>query len=246
MYKLLTFFLSFILFIGGTTNATTTNSSSTPVVWGSKVSPFVRKVLVTMEYKGLPYQNKEILPTVILVALKQEVPVEFSQVSPLGKIPAYQEGSFSVADSAVILAYLEKSHPENSLYPQDPQLFARALWLEKYGDTVFSTMTHVVIVELLIKPEVLKEETDKVAVQKAIEQDLPPILDYLEKQLKAPEAGRYLVGNQLTVADIGVATHLISLKLLNVEIDSKKWPEVAAYLKRILEEPSFKKVLQGS
>jgi glutathione S-transferase len=239
MYKLLTLFLAFALFIGGTTSA-----AETPVIWGAKVSPFVRKVLVTMEYKNLPYKNEEILPTVLLVALKQEVPANFSKVSPLGKIPAYQEGEFSVADSSVILAYLEKTHPENSLYPQDPQLFARALWLEKYGDTVFSAMTHVVIIESLIKPEVLKEETDAVAVQKSIEQDLPPILDYLENQLKAPQAGYFLVGDQLTVADIGVSTHLISLKLLNIEIDSKQWPEVAAYLKRILEEASFKKVLK--
>ncbi|MBA3237929.1 MAG: glutathione S-transferase family protein [Parachlamydiaceae bacterium] len=239
-----TFFSMFtsLMLLTGITFAELPVSEPTSVIWGAKVSPFVRKVLVAMEYKEIPYQNQDLLPSVILLAINQEIPEGFSNISPLGKIPAFQQGDFSIADSSVIIAYLEKRHPEHPLYPQNPQLLARSLWLEKYGDTVLSAVTHTLIIESLINP-LLKVPTDKVAIQNAIEQELPPALDYLEKQLQAPWAGRFFIGNELTVADIGVSTHLISLKLLLVEIDAKRWPLLSAYLQRILNEPSFKKVL---
>lgn len=245
MYKFLTLLFS-LFFSFGAVAAVPLDALPSPIIWGIKDSPFVRKVLLSMEYKGLPYQSKEIMPSVVLVALQQDIPDEFSKASPLGKIPAFEEGDFSIADSSIIVAYLEKTHPERSLYPQDSQLFARALWLEKYGDTVLSAVTHVLIIESVIKPLVLNEDTDKAAVKKAIEQDLPPILDYLEKQLQTPWAGGYFIGDQMTIADIAVATHLVSLKLLQVEIDANHWPELSAYFQRILEEPSFKNVLQAS
>lgn len=243
MYRLLTIFLSFMLSIG-VLAAGVDQGEPASIVWGAKVSPFVRKVLIAMEYKGIPYKNHDILPAVLLKSLKKEVPEEFIKVSPLGKIPAYQHGDFSVADSAVILAYLEKIHPEKPLYPADPQLFARALWLEKYGDTVLSGVSHTVIIESLINPQILKIATDHDALQKAVNQELPPILDYLEGQLSAPYAGRYFIGNTMTVADISVGTHLVTLKLLQVEVDSKRWPKLSNYFHQLLEEPSFKKVLQ--
>jgi glutathione S-transferase len=241
MLHFFSLFTSLVL-LAGMTFAELPVSEPTSVVWGAKVSPFVRKVLIAMEYKEIPYQNQEILPSVILRALNQEIPKGFSNASPLGKIPALQQGDFSVADSSVIIAYFEKSHPGHPLYPQNPQLLARSLWLEKYGDTVLSAVTHTLIIESLINP-ILKVPTDKVAIQNAIEQDLPLVLDYLEKQLQAPWAGRYLIGNELTVADVGISTHLISLKLLQVEVDAKRWPGLSAYLQRIMNEPAFKKAI---
>lgn len=243
MYKFLSLFFYGILSLGAAT-ATLPSSDPTPIVWGGgQVSPFVRKVLIAMEYKGIAYKNQEVMPAVLLRALKQEIPKDFLEASPLGKIPALQEGDFSIADSSVIIAYLEKSHPEQPLYPKNPQLFARALWLEKYGDTVVSTITHTLIMQTIVNPEILKIATDKAAVSEAITDQLPPVLDYLEKQLQAPWAGRYFIGDQMTIADIGVATHLVSLKLLGLKIDSGRYPKLSAYFENILEQPSIKKVL---
>ncbi len=75
-------------------------------------SPFVRKVLLACEKKGLTYEDKVLVPF-------PKTP-EFIAMNPLGKIPILEisDGRF-IADSSVICAYLEKVHPEPALMPDD-------------------------------------------------------------------------------------------------------------------------------
>jgi glutathione S-transferase len=217
--------------------------SEKPVVWGTKVSPYVRKVMVAMEAKGISYTLKEILPSKLLKQLNQEVPLEFAQASPLGKIPAYQEGNFTLADSSVIIEYLEKAHPEHPLLPKQPKEFAKALWLEKYADTFMSDIIHnKIFVESVVKPNVLKVESDQKKIHEAIENELPLIFNYLEKTLLNNHT-KFLVGNTMTIADIAVVVHFVSLKMSEVEVNKQKWPRLAEYVERVLDQPAFKKAL---
>ena len=92
-------------------------------VHGANASPFVRKVRVVLAEKKVPYELKPIFPF--------GPNPEFRKISPLGKIPALVDGERSLADSSVICAYIERKHPEPSLYPSDPYEYARALWFEE-------------------------------------------------------------------------------------------------------------------
>ena len=60
-------------------------------LWGTKKSPYVRKVFITLEGKEVPYKLKEILPEKLLKATHQKIPEVFLKISPFGRIPAYQE-----------------------------------------------------------------------------------------------------------------------------------------------------------
>ena len=53
-------------------------------VHGAALSPFVRKVLVALELKGLDYEQEDTLPGT-------QTP-EFLKLSPMGKIPAFEDG----------------------------------------------------------------------------------------------------------------------------------------------------------
>ena len=212
------------------------------VVWGVKASPYVRKVLMAAESKEIAYELREVLPVVVLQALKQEVPVDFAQASPLGKIPAMRDGACSVSDSAVIVAYLEKAYPQHPLYPSDKHAYARALWFEKYADTAMSEVIHEkIFVETFVKPKVFGKAPDVAMVQSVVQNELPAVLDYLEGQI----TGKYLVGDRLSIADIAVVNHLVSLKLSGVVIESSRWPQLARYVQGMLEEPVVKKVVEG-
>lgn len=214
-----------------------------PIVWGVKESPYVRKVIVLLEEKKVTYQLNEVLPVSLLTALDKPIPEGFSKASPLGKIPALQDGAVAVADSAVIAAYLEKKYPEVNLYPKALGAYAKALWFEKYADTVMSDVIHEkIFVEKVIKPLLLQAATDGVKVQQAVDRQLPPILDYLEQALAEERTGM-LVGNALTIADIAVANHFVSLKMAGIAIDEKQWPLLSQYIDRVLALPSFQKAL---
>lgn len=216
---------------------------SKSIVWGIKVSPFVRKVLIVLEEKKVSYDFRETLPASILNLKGISIPDDFILASPLGKIPAFQDSLTAIADSAVISAYLEKKYPERSLYPRDLALYAQALWLEKYADTNMSEVIHSkIFVERVVKPQVLNLSTDEEIVQSAVINELPLIFNYLEKCLASGNKD-WLVGNELTIADIAVANHFVSLKLANVPVDEVKWPLLTKYINRVLEIPSFKKVM---
>jgi len=64
---------------------------------------------------------------------------------------------------------------------------------------------------------------------------LPPILDYLETLV--PDAGGYLVGDGLTLADIAVAGPFANFRHLGIDIGDH--PRTAAYVERMLARPSF-------
>jgi glutathione S-transferase len=74
-------------------------------------------------------------------------------------------------------------------------------------------------------------------VQSAELNDLPPILDYLEKVV--PGDGGYLVGARLTLADIAVAGPFANFRHTNTNVDRERYPRTVAYVDRILARPSL-------
>jgi glutathione S-transferase len=53
---------------------------------------------------------------------------EYRKLSPLGRIPAFQDDKTTLADSSVICAYVERTNPQPALYPTDAVAYAQALW----------------------------------------------------------------------------------------------------------------------
>jgi glutathione S-transferase len=202
-------------------------------IYGSTVSPFVRKVRVVMAEKGLVYSIDPISPF--------RPPPEFRDISPLGRIPAFRDSDLPepnhLSDSSVICDYLEHKYPSPALYPGDPYARARALWFEEYADSILAETTgRGFFFERIVK-KIMKGETDEALCQATLTERLPPLFDYLQGQLGD---GEYLAGGAFSIADIAVATMLVNFEHAGGEIDVARWPALAAYVKRIHERPSFK------
>ena len=99
-------------------------------IYGVPISVHTRKVIIAAIEKKLAFENDPVIPF--------NPPAGWDKLSPTGKIPVVAVDDFELADSSVISAYLEQTHPEPALYPRDAKERARALWLEEYCDsTVF-------------------------------------------------------------------------------------------------------------
>src|SRR5579863_5765197 len=134
-----------------------------PTLYGALGSPFVRKTIVALTEKGIAYDHDPIIPFA--------PPAEYRKISPLGKIPAFRDGDRTLADSSVIIAYLERTHPEPSLYFSDPYDYARALWFEEYGDSGLAPITGgKVFFQKVLTPFLFKKEPDMAVVTKAVEE----------------------------------------------------------------------------
>ena len=205
-----------------------------PTIYGVPQSPFVRKLRTFMHAKDLPFNLISIMPG--------DSRKTFRRVSPFGRVPGYREGSLRLHDSSVICAYLEKTHPEIPMFPDDPVEYAKALWFEEFGDgDLAPTLTFKLMYQCFLKPSFIGIPADKDRVEEILTTMVPPLFDYLEGEIPDQE---FLVGGSLSIADVTVTAHLLSYIYSGYKIDSSRWPRLAGYFDRMLETPPFKKSLK--
>jgi glutathione S-transferase len=199
------------------------------IVYGSSMSPFVRKVLAFAAEKGIEVESKPL-------GLGARDP-DFIEASPFGKIPALRDDGFTLADSSAIVHYLEAKQPEPNLIPQGPQARGRTIWYDEFADTILFACGAKMFFNRIVAPRFLGREGDLAAADAAEKNELPPILDYLEGVI--PASG-FLVEDRLTLADLAVASPFANFRHLGIAVDPARWPKLAAFAERMLERPSFK------
>jgi glutathione S-transferase len=199
------------------------------IVYGSSMSPYVRKVLAFAAEKGSEVESKPL-------GLGSEDP-DFRAASPFGKIPAFSDGDFAISDSSAIVAYLDALKPEPALIPAEARARARTIWYDEFADTIIGACGTKMFFNRIVAPRFLKRPGDSAVADKAESEELPPILDYLEKAI--PESG-FLVEDRLTLADLAVASPFANFRHLGIELDQARHPKVRAFVQAILDRPSFK------
>jgi len=203
---------------------------STKII-GSYLSPYVRKVLVCLDIKGIPYEIDPIVPFY--------GNDEFARLSPVRRIPVLVDDSVTLADSSVICEYLDERYPEPSLFPKGPQLRARARWLEEFADTrMGEVFIWHLFNQLVIRRFVWGEAPDEQVLRKTREEEIPQVLDYLEGEL--PAVG-FLFG-AISVADIALASFFRNASFAGFSIDAERWPTTASFVSRVLNHASFGKL----
>jgi len=196
-------------------------------VYGVLVSPFVRKVLLALELKGIEYELKPVAPMAL--------PDGYEKIHPLKKIPAFVDDHVTLADSSVICEYLQERYPETSLRPGDAAARAQGRWIEEYADTVLiEKIGPPIFFQRVVNPVFLQKSCDEAIVQAAVTNDLPPLFDYLETQVKGAE---YLQNKTISMSDVALVCPLISLYLAQESIDASRWPKLAAYYEFIAAHP---------
>ena len=199
------------------------------ILYGSSMSPFVRKVLGFAGEKGIELEVQPGgLPT---------PSAEFIEASPFRKMPALRDGDFTLSDSSAIIHYLEAKQPEPQLIPSDPQLRGKTIWFEEFADTILVACGTKIFFNRIVAPRFLGRVGDLEAADAAEINELPPILDYLERTV--PDDDGYLVGDRLTLADIAVAGPFANFRHTNTQVDPDRYPRTVAYVERILARPSF-------
>ena len=139
-----------------------------PTVHGVSLSPFVRKVRIGLLEKNVDHEVNPMPP----FPPHNDTP-EYRAMSPLGKIPAFSDGDFGISDSSVILAYLDRTHPNPALYPSDAGDYARALWLEEFADSKLVEGVGGLFLERIVKPRFLSQETEQATIDKCLNETIP-------------------------------------------------------------------------
>lgn len=194
------------------------------VIYGSPISPFVRKVAGVCIAKEVAYEVEAVNVF--------DPPAAFREISPMKRIPVLRDRSVAeegvagtIPDSSAICAYIEKKHPAPALYPADPMAYGEALFIEEFADTSLAMAGGLGIFRPIFFAVSKGEEPGLDKARDAWANQLPPIFDVLETRL----AGRsYFAGDALSIADISVATVLMQVSLV-AETPLAKWPGLAAH-----------------
>ncbi len=211
-----------------------TDTPADIVFYGSPVSPFVRKAAAVCIEKGVPFEIEAVNVF--------DPPEWFLEISPMKRIPVMRDRSIAtegtagtIADSSAICAYLERKHPEPSLYCEDAFAHGRAVMLEEYADTALAMAGGLGIFRPIFFNITSGKEPDLEKAKATWANDLPPIFAFLDKEL---EGRSYCAEERVSIADISITCVLMQIALVaNIPLDG--YPALAAHYGRMMERPSI-------
>ena len=190
-------------------------------------SAFCLKVRMALAAKSLNYRVIEITPGIGQVAI--------FRLSGQRQLPVLIDGNHVIADSSEIIRYLEKICPDPKLLPNDPQEAAMAHLIEDWADTTMAKAARNTLIKAAVKDKTLLKALlpEEIPIKlrdlasnlpTKIFKKLPNLLNHKEtsnllsslKHLsKFVECNNWLVGKEMTIADISVAAQLSLLKFPN-------------------------------
>jgi glutathione S-transferase len=199
---------------------------------GFRLSNYHNKVRVALLEKGVPFEED--------AAVTPSQSDEYLARSPMGKVPYLETAHGRLAESGVILEFLEEAYPQKPLLPKDP--FARA----KVRELTVVLELHMELVVRRLYPGVFFGGTLTDSTKQSVERDLA-------KGVRAFKAlarfEPFVAGKELTIADCAAAQHLplvsLTTRLAYGRDFLEDLPQVKPYLKMIEARPAFAAVKEG-
>ncbi|HEY0747386.1 MAG TPA: glutathione S-transferase family protein [Steroidobacteraceae bacterium] len=194
-------------------------------------SPFVRRVAVSMNLLGMPFEHRN-----------WSVGKDFElirQFNPLGRVPALvQPDGDTLIESAAILDFLdEMAGPEHSLLPRsgEPRREALRLIAMAVGGAEKGVLQ---VYESAFRPP---EKRYRPWVERCHTQTHAALAE-LDRSCQV-RGGEWLIGNRITQADI-TATCVYSFlsEALDINRDTVMYPALSAVAERCESMPEFKSV----
>ena len=198
------------------------------LLFGSPLSPFVRKTNAFILEKGLQAEVRPVRPG--------DTDPVFRAISPLGKIPGFRDGDFAISDSTAIITYLDVKYPDPNLVPTSAEARARTIWFEEFADTVLNACVGKIFMNRVVMPRLMGRAGDQAAADTCEADELPGYFAYLEGVI--PASG-FLVEDRITLADLAVASPFVNFAHAGVVIDAATYPKLTRYLASLHARASF-------
>jgi glutathione S-transferase len=176
-------------------------------------STFARRVDIALREKGLEAER-----IVVDMGKREQRSEAYLALHPYGRVPTLVDGDFVLPESAVILEYLEATHPEPSLLPAGAQARAQVSLHMKLCDLELGVPSYAIVFSKRFLPRE-RWRLDE------MEQAKKPLARHLSILGKALEGKQYLVAEQFTLAEVCYIPFLHFIDLLDVEVPDtvRRW-----------------------
>lgn len=234
-------------------------------LYQAAMSTCVQKVRFTLEEKGLPWEG-------IVVDLQsgENYSPEFRKINPKAIIPVLDDDGDLIFESNNICIYLDEKYPDHALMPSDPKGRAHVRELLQLIDEQVHHDISALTYGIAFRPGVLakhnteekleaflngmpnagRRNSKREVLAKGVEcQECTTAIERLSKMLQMLE-GRlqnsdYLVGDQLTVADIAYSPYLTRLTHLKLDGLWADKPAVTAWFGRVVATKGYQKGIKA-
>lgn len=225
------------------------------------------KVRLALNEKALPWEG------IYIDILKgEQFTAEYMQLNPKAVVPTLVDGDRVICESTVINEYLDLTHPETSLHPRDPYLFAKARYWTKAVDedlhpacaalTFMCSHRHTIarlgpagLEKFLSSTPDLSvtgdwKEKKRLYVTQGLDAPGGPaqvrLYDrYLFRIEEALRNSDWLIGDAYSIADLSMTPYVNRLAMMSMSgmWENDRLPRMADWWKRITARPSFQPML---
>eukprot|EP00736_Rhodelphis_marinus_P005041 Rmarinus@m.23856 len=193
------------------------------------------RVRIAMALKGIDY---EYVPVNLLAGEHHKE--DFREMNPFDYVPVLEDNGFMVSQSVAILEYLEETHKEVPLLPDDPKERAKVRAIvEAINSSIQPLHNLAVLKKVIADAKAEGDEADRLKTEWASHW-IGRGLDSLERMV-ASYAGKYTVGDSLTLADCCLVPQVMSAQRFAPGLDYSKYPTINRVFKALLELDAVQK-----
>jgi len=187
------------------------------------------RVRIGLAYKGIEH---ELVFVHLLREGGEQLRPEFAETNPMAQVPVLEVerpgGVFRLTQSLAILEYLEELQPDPPLFPKTPELRARARELAEIVNSGIQPFQN-----LRFTRELTAAGIDWLPITRGY---IATGLAALERHAAAC-AGRFLVGDAVSIADLCVVPQLYTARRFGVPVEA--YPTLLRVEKACDELPAF-------
>jgi glutathione S-transferase len=199
-------------------------------IYGHPMSTCTRKVLMTLAENEIPFEM-----SVVDFATGAHKKEPHLSRQPFGRIPAMNDDGFELFESRAISRYLDDKG-QKKLVPADPKARAKMeQWISIETSEFTANAMKFVYKHIFQRPQ-------EDSVMETAAKGLEAALAVLEKQLGTTP---YLVGKDLTLADVCYMPYFEYAMNTPAKDIIGKYPNVVAWWGRVSQRPTWKKVVAG-
>ncbi|WP_221801298.1 glutathione S-transferase family protein [Oceanobacter mangrovi] len=201
-----------------------------------------QRILWMLEEVGIPYQ----ITYYERDAKTLLAPPSLKAIHPLGKAPVLIDGELALAESGLIIEYLNEAKAANRYLPDDHQQRWQARYWLHYAEGSLMPFLLLTLVfnkiktspmPFFVKP-IARGIADKV-LQTFVMPNLNTHLDYIERHLAQHE---WFAGEQLSIADFQMVFPLEAA--LNRAVTAASHPQIARFVQQIQQRPAYRRALE--